>query len=57
MSKLTSSRESRDVSTVLVTYRSDVKEKADDVLLWKLLPKEDGCILQKKRKMNSTTKL
>ena len=48
--KLTSSRESRDVSTVLVIYRSDVKEKADDVLLWKLLPKEDGCILQKKRK-------
>ena len=29
-----------------------MKEKADDVLLWKLLPKEDGCILQKRREKN-----
>lgn len=45
---LTNSQESRDASKAQAIWKLDAKERAADVLLWKLLPKRGAYGLSKK---------
>lgn len=50
---LTNSQESRDASKAQAIWKLDAKERAADVLLWKLLPKRGAYGLSKKVAQNN----